>query len=53
MIKKITKITTKKKFTWPEKAVVLFLELFRKREYEFTTGLKRYNKLWSKIAVEL
>lgn len=40
-------------FTWPEKAVLLFLELYREREQEFTSGLKRHNKLWSEIASEL
>ncbi|XP_011170490.1 trihelix transcription factor GTL1 [Solenopsis invicta] len=40
-------------FTWPEKAVMLFLELYREQEHEFTTGLKRHNKIWSEIATEL
>lgn len=35
----------KETFTWPEKAILLFLELYREREHEFTTGLKRHNKL--------
>lgn len=43
----------KETFTWPEKAVLLFLELYRERENEFTSGLKRHNKLWSEIASEL
>lgn len=43
----------KETFTWPEKAVLLFLELYREREQEFTTGMKRHNKLWSEIASEL
>lgn len=43
----------KETFTWPEKAVMLFLELYREREHEFTAGLKRHNKLWSEIASEL
>lgn len=32
---------------------MLFLELYREREHEFTTGLKRHNKIWSEIAFEL
>ncbi|EFN84508.1 hypothetical protein EAI_13738 [Harpegnathos saltator] len=45
----------KETFTWPEKAIMLFLELYREREHEFTGGLKRHNKLWSEteIASEL
>lgn len=43
----------KETFIWPEKAIMLFLELYREREHEFTTGLKRHNKLWSEIASEL
>lgn len=31
---------------------MLFLELYREREHEFA-GLKRHNKIWSKIASEL
>ncbi|XP_071574631.1 uncharacterized protein [Temnothorax nylanderi] len=40
-------------FIWPDKAVMLFLELYRERENDFITGLKRHNKLWSEIASEL
>lgn len=43
----------KETFTWPEKAVLLLLELYREREHEFTTGLKCHNKLWSEIVCEL
>lgn len=43
----------KETFTWPEKAIMLFLELYRERELEFISGLKRHNKLWSEIASEL
>lgn len=43
----------KETFTWPEKAVLLFLDLYREREQEFTTGLKRHNKIWNEIACEL
>lgn len=43
----------KETFTWPEKAILLFLELYCEREHEFTIGLKRHNKLWSEIASEL
>lgn len=32
---------------------MLFLELYREREHEFTTGLKRHNKIWFEIAFEL
>jgi len=32
---------------------MLFLELYREKEHEFTTGLKRHNKLWTEIASEL
>jgi len=32
---------------------MLFLELYREKEHEFTAGLKRHNKLWSEIASEL
>jgi len=47
------KLDEKETFNWPEKAVLLFLELYRERENEFTTGLKRHNKLWSEIASEM
>lgn len=40
-------------FTWPDKAVQLFLEIYRERDHEFTAGIKRHNKLWSEIAFEL
>ncbi|EZA50548.1 hypothetical protein DMN91_004308 [Ooceraea biroi] len=43
----------KETFTWPEKAVMLCLELYREREHEFTAGLKRHNKLWAEIVSEL
>jgi len=49
----ITKTDEKDTFTWPEKAVMLFLKLYREREDEFTAGLKRHSKLWSEIASEL
>lgn len=39
-------------FIWPDKAVMLFLELYRERKHEFA-GLKRHNKIWSEIASEL
>lgn len=39
-------------FIWPDKAVMLFLELYHEREHEFA-GLKRHNKIWSEIASEL
>lgn len=32
---------------------MLFLELYRERDHEFNAGLKRHNKLWSEIAIEL
>lgn len=47
------KFDEKETFNWPEKAVLLFLELYRERENEFTTGLKRHNKLWFEIASEM
>lgn len=40
-------------FIWLDKAVMLFLELYRERENEFSCGLKRHNKVWSEIASEL
>lgn len=40
-------------FNWPDKAVMLFLELYREREQEFIVGLKRHNKIWAEIALEL
>lgn len=44
----------KETFTWPERAILLFLELlYRERENEFSSGLKRHNKLWNEIAIEL
>lgn len=40
-------------FIWPDKAVMLFLELYREKEHEFSDGQKRHNKLWAEIALEL
>ncbi|XP_036143317.1 glutamic acid-rich protein-like [Monomorium pharaonis] len=40
-------------FNWPDKAVMLFFELYRERQQEFTVGLKRHNKIWAEIASEL
>lgn len=40
-------------FIWSDKAVMLFLEIYREREHEFTAGLKRHNKLWAEIASKL
>lgn len=40
-------------FNWPDKAVMLFLEIYREKEEEFIGGKKRHNKLWSEIAHEL
>lgn len=41
-----------KVFIWPDKAVLLLLELYRERE-DFSTGLKRSNKIWNEIAAEM
>lgn len=43
----------KETFIWSEKAIMLFLELYREREHAFTSGLKRHSKLWSEIASDL
>lgn len=43
MLKKVTKMTMKKKHLSGQRAVMIFLELYREREHEFTTG--RHNKL--------
>lgn len=42
-----------KVFIWPDKAVLLLLELYREREEVFSTGLKRNNKIWIEIAAKM
>ncbi|XP_018392750.1 PREDICTED: uncharacterized protein LOC108771848 [Cyphomyrmex costatus] len=42
-----------KVFVWPDKAVLLLLEMYREREEDFSTGLKRSNKIWTEIAAEM
>ncbi|XP_018368347.1 PREDICTED: uncharacterized protein LOC108764565 isoform X1 [Trachymyrmex cornetzi] len=34
-----------KVFVWPDKAVLLLLEMYREREEDFSTGLKRSNRI--------
>ncbi|XP_018309798.1 uncharacterized protein [Mycetomoellerius zeteki] len=36
-----------------DKAVFLLLEMYREREEDFSTGLKRSNKIWTEIAAEM
>lgn len=42
-----------KGFLWPDAAVYLFLELYRERETDFTSGMKRNNVIWSEIASKM
>ncbi|XP_011859374.1 PREDICTED: zinc finger protein with KRAB and SCAN domains 2-like isoform X1 [Vollenhovia emeryi] len=42
-----------KTFVWPDKAVLLLIELYREREEEFSNGFKRSNKIWAEIAAEM
>ncbi|XP_011859015.1 PREDICTED: uncharacterized protein LOC105556529 [Vollenhovia emeryi] len=43
----------KDSFIWPDQAVLLFLDIYRNKEPEFASGLKRHNKIWADIANEL
>lgn len=43
----------KESFVWPDKAVLLFLEIYRNKEPDFASGLKRHNKIWLEIAKEM
>ncbi|XP_071576434.1 uncharacterized protein [Temnothorax nylanderi] len=45
-------INKKESFTWPDKAVLLLLEIYRNKESEFA-GLKRHNKIWNEISNEM
>ncbi|KYQ50807.1 hypothetical protein ALC60_10099 [Trachymyrmex zeteki] len=40
-------------FVWPDKAVLLLLELYREREEDFSSGMKRSNKIWAEIAISM
>lgn len=42
-----------KVFVWPDKAVFLLLELYREREEDFLSGMKRSNKIWTEIAASM
>ncbi|XP_071576382.1 uncharacterized protein [Temnothorax nylanderi] len=42
-----------KTFVWPDKAVLLLIELYREKEEEFSSGFKRSNKIWAEIAAEM
>ncbi|XP_011705613.1 PREDICTED: uncharacterized protein LOC105460821, partial [Wasmannia auropunctata] len=42
-----------KGFMWPDKAVLLLLELYREREQDFLSGMKRNNKIWAEIAASI
>ncbi|XP_011697019.1 PREDICTED: uncharacterized protein LOC105455412 [Wasmannia auropunctata] len=42
-----------KEFLWPDAAVYLLLELYRERETDFTTGMKRHYVIWSEIASKM
>lgn len=42
-----------KAFIWPDKAILLLLELYREREEDFSNGIKRANKIWTEIAIEM
>ncbi|XP_077270135.1 uncharacterized protein LOC143901579 [Temnothorax americanus] len=42
-----------KTFIWPDKAVLLLIELYREKEEEFSSGFKRSNKIWAEIAAEM
>ncbi|XP_072750743.1 uncharacterized protein [Anoplolepis gracilipes] len=39
-------------FTWPDKAILLLLDIYRNKESEFA-GLKRHNKIWNEISNEM
>jgi len=40
-------------FTWPDKAILLLIEMYREKEEEFSSGFKRSNKIWAEIAAEM
>ncbi|XP_029158022.1 uncharacterized protein LOC114930420 [Nylanderia fulva] len=40
-------------FVWPDKAVLLLLDMYREREEDFSNGLKRSNKIWAEIAAQM
>lgn len=43
----------KESFIWPDQAVLLFLDIYRNKDPEFASGLKRHNKIWTDIANEM
>ncbi|XP_018310051.1 uncharacterized protein, partial [Mycetomoellerius zeteki] len=42
-----------KTFIWPDKAVLLLIEMYREKEVEFSSGFKCSNKIWVEIAAEM
>ncbi|KYN18590.1 hypothetical protein ALC57_09105, partial [Trachymyrmex cornetzi] len=42
-----------KGFLWPDAAVYLLLELYREKETDFTSGMKRNHIIWSEIASKM
>lgn len=42
----------KESFIWPDKAVLLLLDIYQNKELEFAS-LKRHNKIWNKISNEM
>ncbi|KYQ50809.1 hypothetical protein ALC60_10101, partial [Trachymyrmex zeteki] len=40
-------------FIWPDKAVLLLIEMYREKEVEFSSGFKCSNKIWVEIAAEM
>jgi len=45
--------TSTKGFLWPDTAVYLLLEVYREKEMDFTSGLKRNHVIWSEIASKI
>lgn len=45
--------SSSKSFLWPDAAVLLLIELYREKEHEFNSGIKRHNSIWEDIAVQM
>ncbi|EFN84476.1 hypothetical protein EAI_13166, partial [Harpegnathos saltator] len=43
----------KDSFIWPDKAILLLLEIYRNKKSDFVSGLIRHNKIWMDIASEM
>ncbi|KYN50514.1 hypothetical protein ALC57_00153 [Trachymyrmex cornetzi] len=42
-----------KGFLWPDAAVFLLIDLYREKEHDFTSGMKKHNVIWGEIATQM